>query len=225
LSPKAARPMNARRRILLGTLLLISSIPFFFYGITNAAEGLRPEWTWVIVTLAIGSVVALVGFILVIDGRTAAWQMGQRRSESVRRSVASGVGAALATQGTPSDAHGRPGGVRAIPGRRELEEPSTKRCPACGKDVYKEARVCRFCGHGFSVTLRLKVYPPTDETQKKRLVVLLADKLKMPEGEVAHLLDLGMRFKYDSAPKLAAARRRFESLGCATEVYEKAGRE
>ena len=75
------------------------------------------------------------------------------------------------------------------------------------------------------MTLRLKVYPPEDKKQRERVVTLLAKKLSMPADEAAHLLELGMRFKYDSPDKLAAAREKFESLGCRTEVYEKAGRE
>ena len=152
----------------------------------------------------------------------------EERAEN-RRSASSRFDASLSERDAagrlPGTDRARSGARGAIPGRRSLEEPSTKRCPGCAKDVYKDARVCRFCGRAFGVTLRLKVYPPEDGEKRERVVALLAKKLSMPADEVAHLLELGMRFKYDSADKLAAAREKFESLGCRTEVYEKAGRE
>jgi hypothetical protein len=34
--------------------------------------------------------------------------------------------------------------------------PALKRCPRCAEDVKVAARVCRFCGHSFSVSAELK---------------------------------------------------------------------
>jgi hypothetical protein len=229
------RRTNASRRITAGWLLGALALLLLLYGGFNVFKGagagqippLIP-----LISLVLGASVLIVGTLLLFDGWTARWQTEMKVHRASRESDASGLGA----ESPASDTAPRPGaapqgdgdssGARGeIPGRKSLEEPATKKCPGCGKSVYKDARVCRFCGRAFSVTLRLKVYPPQDRKQREQVVALLAAKFKMPAEEVAHLLDLGMRFKYDSPEKLAAARGKFESMGCATEVYEKVGRE
>jgi hypothetical protein len=221
----------AQRRIIAGWVLIAASLLLLFAGGLNVLEKLRagqaPEPV-PFISVVVGAAAIFIGAILLIDGWTARWQTETKNGRDNRRSASSRFDSGL----SEGDAAPAPGEDRAqsvargaIPGRRSLEEPSTKKCPGCAKDVYKEARVCRFCGHAFGVTLRLKVYPPEDGKLKEHVVTLLAKKLSMSVDNAAHLLELGMRFKYDSPDKLAAAREKFESLGCRTEVYEKAGRE
>lgn len=228
------RRTNAAKRIAAGWILGAASLLLLLYGGFNIVQDPRvnhiPPFI-PLISLVLGTTVLLLGVILLIDGWTARWQSETKNRRAARESAASGLGAASPGSETklPADVPGtdlsRPAFRGAIPGRKSLEEPATKRCPGCAKDVYKDARVCRYCGRAFGVTLRLKIYPPQDSQRRERVVGLLAKKLSMPADEAAHLLELGMRFKYDSAEKLAAARTKFESLGCGTEVYEKAGRE
>jgi hypothetical protein len=224
----------AHRRIIAGWVLIAVSLLLLFAGGLNVLERLRagqaPEPV-PFISVVIGAAAIFIGAILLIDGRTARWQAETKNGHENRRSASSRFDSGLSERDA-DPAAAPPGGDRAhsgargtIPGRRSLEEPSTKKCPGCAKDVYKDARVCRFCGHAFGVTLRLKVYPPEDGKQREHVVTLLAKKLSMPGDDAAHLLEMGMRFKYDSPEKLAAAREKFESLGCRTEIYEKAGRE
>ena len=112
-----------------------------------------------------------------------------------------------------------------MPDKDALEEPAKKPCPACKKGVYKDARVCRFCGHEFDVTYRLKVYGPKDRERYDFLVEELTKKLGKTKEEIKHLLDVGIRFKYSSRQNLQRHKTRFEGLGCSTEVYEKVARE
>ncbi len=221
----------AQRRIIAGWVLIAVSLLLLFAGGLNVLEKLRagqPPDTVPFISVIIGAAAIFIGAILLIDGWTARWQAETNNGRENRRSASSRFDAALSERDAvpvPGNDRTHSGARGAIPGRRSLEEPSTKKCPGCAKDVYKEARVCRFCGRAFGVTLRLKVYPPEDKKQRERVVSLLAKKLSMPVDNAAHLLEMGMRFKYDSPDKLAAAREKFESLGCRTEVYEKAGRQ
>jgi ribosomal protein L37E len=229
------RGRDASRRITAGWMLGALSLLLLLYGGFNFAQG--PQVDRIpplipLISLVLGTSLLILGTILLVDGWTARWQMEMKSHRAARESAGSGLGAAPSAGDAPARHAAVPGGdtggpgARAeIPGRPSLEEPATKKCPGCGKAVYKDARVCRFCGRAFGVTLRLKVYPPQEKKKREEVVGLLAKKLKMPADDVAHLLDLGMRFKYDSPEKLAAARTKFESLGCATEVYEKVGRE
>jgi hypothetical protein len=224
---------RARRRITTGWMLIAVSLLMLFAGVLNILDGLsagRGPVPVEIVLCVLGTAALLLGMILLIDGWTARWQAEQRAHESAQPSIVPGTaesrterdaGPGLAGR----DDRGRPAARGGFPGRKSLEEPATKRCPGCAKDVYKDARVCRYCGHAFAVTFRLKVYAPKEKDRHDHLVRLLGKKLSMPEGDVAHLLELGMRFKYDSPEKLAAARAKFEALGCRTQAYEKVGRE
>ncbi len=226
--------ITEQRRITWGWVFIAASLLLLFAGGLNVLEKLeagQPPEPVPLISLVLGATALVLGTILLIDGWTARWQKEQKDGEATRRSVTSRPDAASSEKDTEPPA-AAPAGDRAyragrgtIPGRGSLEAPATKKCPRCAKDVYKDARVCRYCGHAFSVTLRLKVYPPQDRKKREEVVGLLAAKLKMPADEVAHLLDLGMRFKYDSPQKLAGARAKFESMGCRTEEYEKAGRE
>lgn len=221
----------AQRRIIAGWVLIAVSLLLLFAGGLNVLERLRagqaPEPV-PFVSVVIGAAAIFIGAILLIDGWTARWQAETKNGHENRRSASSRFDSGLSERDAapaPGEDRAHSGARGAIPGRRSLEEPSTKKCPGCAKDVYKDARVCRFCGRAFGVTLRLKISPPEDKKQREHVVTLLAKKLSMPADDAAHLLDLGMRFKYDSPEKLAAAREKFESLGCRTQVYEKAGRE
>jgi hypothetical protein len=229
---------HAQRGITAGWIVTAVSLLLLFAGGLNVFDRLRAGRTpepLPLVLFVLGAAALVIGAILLIDGWTARWQAEMKNRGDIPQSLPpSRFDAALSENdaappaASPGDrgAHsGYSGAPGPIPGRRSLEQPATKTCPACAKAVYKDARVCRFCGHAFGVSLRLKVYPPEDTKLRERVVALLAKKLKMPPDETAHLLDLGMRFRYDSPEKLAAARARFESLGCRTEVYEKAGRE
>jgi hypothetical protein len=226
---------KAARRITAGWIFTSVSLLLLFAGGLNVLERLRagqaPDPV-PLVSVVIGAAVLIIGAILLIDGWTARWQAETKNGPESQRPAPSRFDAALSERdaelpaaASPGDSRTRSGTRGTIPGPRSLEKPSAKKCPGCAKDVYKDARVCRFCGHAFGMSLRLKVYPPQDAGLRERVVSLLSKKLSMPADDTAHLLDLGMRFKYDSPEKLAAARGKFESLGCRTEVYEKAGRE
>jgi ribosomal protein L37E len=234
------RNTNASKRIKAGWLLGALSLLLLLYGGFNivktpAIDGIPPLVP--LACLVIGGVVLILGVLLLVDGWTARWQIEMQDRQDGRESAVSRMGGepperdsahapaapARAERGRPD--HDHISDATPIPGRDSLEEPTTKKCPGCGKSVYKDARVCRYCGRAFTATLRLKVYPPQEKDKREHVVELLATRLKMPAEDVAHLLEMGMRFKYDSPEKLAAARGKFEALGCATEVYEKVGKE
>ncbi|MBN2225288.1 MAG: hypothetical protein JW765_11465 [Deltaproteobacteria bacterium] len=226
---------KSQRHITTGWLFISACLLLLFAGGLNIFDtlraGLTPELP-ALVLCALGAAALILGTLLLIDGWTARWQEELRNRQETGGSTDSGPGALPREEDTSSYPAYAPIGDRrrfaargTIPGRKSLEEPATKKCPGCGKDVYKDARVCRYCGHAFGVTLRLKVYPPQDKQKREHVVGLLAKKLSMPADEVDHLLEMGMRFRYDSAGKLAAARGKFEALGCRTQAYEKAGRE
>jgi len=213
---------KAAQRIVTGWLLMAVSALFLVIGGASIVErlgmGQAPEAVSLVLS-TLGIAALIPGLLLIIDGITARRQT-KTGYQGLPKPPTAPRPAAATVQGKAT-----PATAGEIPERHALEEPATKSCPGCKKAVYKEARVCRFCGHAFGVTLRLKVYPPQDKKLYEHVVAILSQKLKMPEDKTAHLLDLGMRFKYDSADKLAAAREKFKSLGCRTEVYEKAGRE
>ncbi len=224
---------KAQRRITTGWLSIAVSLLMLFGGVLNILDELsagRGAGTVEIALCILGTAALLFGMLLLIDGWTARWQAEQRAHESAQSSILPRSNDAPRERDIDSASVGREDRGRQaprgrLPGKRSLEEPAAKRCPGCAKDVYKDARVCRYCGHAFVVTFRLKVYPPKEKDRHDYLVRLLGKKLSMPEGDVAHLLELGMRFKYDSPEKLAAARAKFEALGCRTEAYEKVGSE
>jgi hypothetical protein len=225
---------TAQRHVTAGWLFIAASLLLLFAGGLNIFDSLRAGRTpdpLPLISLALGVVALGLGTILLIDGWTVRWQTEKGNGRETQPPDASRMNASSPEKDT-APAAAAPGSDRAssagrgtIPGRGSLEAPATKKCPACAKDVYKDARVCRYCGRAFSVTLRLKVYPPEDEAKRNEVIRILAAKLRMPADEVAHLLELGMRFKYDSPGKLAASRGKFEAMGCKTEEYEKAGRE
>jgi len=114
---------------------------------------------------------------------------------------------------------------RSMPAGSVVEEPSKKVCPKCKKYIYKDARVCRFCGNGFVVTYILKVYRPKGDENYRFLVDTIAKTSGKTKDEVTALVEHGIRFKYSQKDSLLAHKAKFENLGCKTEVYEKVERE
>ncbi len=132
--------------------------------------------------LALGTSLLILGTILLIDGWTALWQAERRDHRAARESAGSGLGAApsperatarhAAVPGGDTDTSRRP--RRASPDAGASRSPRQRNAPDARKTVYKDARVCRFCGRAFGVTLRLKVYPPADRKKREHVVALLA---------------------------------------------------
>ena len=112
-----------------------------------------------------------------------------------------------------------------IPHRDDLEEPKKKVCPNCNKGIYKDARVCRFCGHEFPVTYILKVFGPEDKQKFDLLVKRFSERLGKPTDEIEHLLEVGMRFRSSTEEQLEKNRARFERFGCRVETYKKVSRQ
>lgn len=200
--------MKGTNRVLSGILLFgagaiilwYTSLLFSHHEITSI-EGFVNSFA--APSLLVGVFLIIFGFLLYIDGRTLQKQRYRKK--------------------TRGDHPKKPEGE--LPEKNSLEEPAKKTCPACKKGVYKDARVCRFCGHQFDVTYRLKVYRPEDNERYVFLVDQLTKKLGETPDEIKHLLDVGIRFKYSSKQNLQKHKTRFERLGCPTEVYEKVARE
>ena len=107
----------------------------------------------------------------------------------------------------------------------DMEEPSKKECPACHKYVFKDARVCRFCGHSFPITYILKIHRHEDAEKNEYLMGLLSKKLHRSKQEVGELLESGLRLTYSSKELMESNRRKFEHFGCPVQTYEKVKRE
>jgi hypothetical protein len=198
--------MKGANRVLWGIVLLVTGFFLLLYTYDTRATLTDFETSLTPSALIMGIACAILGFVLYIDGRTI-----QKQEKTNKREMAS-IG------------HTRPS-KNAIPEKQSLEVPAKKRCPACKKYVYKDARVCRFCGNQFAVSYRLKVYRPPSEQNRRFLVETLSKHFQKPPDEIDHLLEMGMRFTYSDYAHLDSHRKKFERLGCKTEVYEKVARE
>lgn len=156
--------------------------------------------------------IAILGFVFFVDGRTIQKQ----------KYVRGGANRALQAE-HPKENHDIP--TDKIPGMKDLEEPKKKVCPQCKKGIYKDAKVCRFCGHEFPVTYILKVFGPEDKQKFDLLVKRFSERLGKPTEEIEHLLEMGMRFRSSTKAKLEENRIRFEKFGCRVESYKKVSRQ
>ena len=198
----------ASKRIFWGITLLIFgllTLLFAFIGEFTLEQFLK---SYRLVVLPIGIIFAILGFILYIDGRTILQQRKMKVGTDRRREVRH----LQKFQDIPN---------HKIPETKDLEEPKKKECPKCKKHIYKDAKVCRFCGHEFKVTYILKVFAPEDKERFALLVKKLSARLKKPTDEIEHLLEVGMRFKSPTTELLKKNRIRFEKFGCRIESYKK----
>ncbi|MBN1572731.1 MAG: zinc ribbon domain-containing protein [Deltaproteobacteria bacterium] len=162
--------------------------------------------------LPLGLFFSVLGLVFYIDGRTIQKQRRMRDRDAHPRHTEHDRGHHDLT-------------ADEIPHESDLEVPKEKTCPNCKKRIYKDAKVCRFCGHEFAVTYILKVYGPKDRKKFKLLVKRLSERLGKPPDDIEHLLELGMRFRSPTEAKLEENRARFERFGCRVESYKKVARE
>ncbi len=201
----------AKKRIFWGITLLIVgllTLLFAFGGEFTLEQFLK---SYRLVVLLLGIVFTIFGLVLYIDGRTILQQRKMNVGADRRREVRH-----------PQKFHDIP--HHKIPETKDLEEPKKKECPECKKHIYKDAKVCRFCGHEFKVTYILKVFAPEDKERFDLLVKKLSARLKKPTDEIEHLLEVGMRFKSPTVELLKKNRIRFERFGCRIESYKKVSR-
>jgi len=170
--------------------------------------------------LLLGLFFIFVGLMLIMDGHTIARQ----GESSPYRHIESSPRTHAAHTPHPEPSHARPPAFPEENDEMDMEEPSKKECPGCHKYVFKDSRVCRFCGHSFPVTYILKIFPHEDIEKNEHLVGLLARKLHRGEQEVSELLESGLRLTYSTREKLETNREKFEHFGCPVQTYEKVRR-
>lgn len=172
--------------------------------------------------LLLGLFLIFVGLMLIMDGHTIARQGEtspyRHRDSSPRTETHS------AHTPHPVSSHAHPPAFPEESDEMDMEEPSKKECPECRKYVFKDSRVCRFCGHSFPVTHILKIHPHEDPEKNERLVELLSKKLHRSEEGVSELLESGLRLSYSTREKLETNREKFEHFGCPVQTYEKVRR-
>ncbi|MBN1881256.1 MAG: hypothetical protein JW885_03700 [Deltaproteobacteria bacterium] len=203
--------------------LLAGGVGIVFFLIANLRG-------WVVGGLVDGVSVALsllglffifVGLMLVMDGHTIA----RRGEASPHRRDETPPHTHTPHPPHPTHSHDRP---PAFPEEADdemaVEEPTKKECPACHKYVFKDARVCRFCGHSFPITYILKIHRHEDLEKNEHLIKLLAMKLHRSEQGISELLDSGLRLSYSTQERMETNRKKFEHFGCPVEAYEKVGR-
>ncbi len=200
------------RRIFWGISLLIIGVLLLwltFGGQFTLSQFLN---SFRLPALLIGSLFTIFGLVLYVDGRTIQRQKRMRDRDAHRRRTAHNQGHHDLT-------------ADEIPNESDLEVPKEKVCPKCKKKIYKDARVCRFCGHEFAVTYILKVFGPEDKKKFDLLVDKLSIRLKRSADEIEHLLELGMRFRSPTKEALEEKRVGFERFGCRVESYKKVSRD
>jgi len=168
-----------------------------------------------------GLFLIFLGFVLVMDGHTIA-----RRGEGSPYQHSDPPPQSHTTAPTHQvENHTLP---PAFPDQNDndvdMEEPSKKECPECHKYVFKDSRVCRFCGHSFPITYILKIFKHDDPARNEHLTALLSKKLHRTEQEVGELLESGLRLSYSTREKMETNRKKFEHFGCPVEAYEKVRR-
>ena len=201
----------ANKRISWGITLFIIGLLMLLFAFSGEFTLEQFLKSYRLAVLPIGIIFVILGFVLYMDGRTILQQrkmkLGSDRSREVRH---------LQKYHDIED--------HKIPETKDLEEPKKKKCPKCKKYIYKDAKVCRFCGHEFAVTYILKVFTPEDKERSALLVKKLSARLKKPTDEIEHLLEVGMRFKSPTEAVLDKNRIRFERFGCRIESYKKVSR-
>ena len=164
-----------------------------------------------------------VGLMLVMDGHTIARQ----GESSPSRPDAPRTQTQTHTAHTPHPASSHPHPPAFSEQNDEemdMEEPSKKECPGCHKYVFKDSRVCRFCGHSFPITYILKIYRHEDPEKNEHLVGLLSKKLRRSEQEVSEHLESGLRLTYSTRERMETNQKKFEHFGCPVQTYEKVRR-
>jgi len=175
--------------------------------------------------LLLGLFFAFTGIMLFMDGRTIA-----KQGDTPPYYHADPQPRAHTSPSHPphpageSHAHRPPAFPDQNDDEMDIEEPSKKECPGCHKYVFKDSRVCRFCGHSFPITYILKIFRHKDPEKNKHLTALMAKKLDRGEQEVGELLESGLRLSYSTREQMETNRTKFEHFGCPVQTYEKVGR-